>query len=276
AYCDADADEALIATPNGGSWTSTVPASIVGGATFSPGSVPQADKNQDIWLYYDYQSPNTGCDERDSIKTFVEASPTINILDDEFHVCKPDGSNTIDIDITSTHENVINPLTWGVVPLTGQSGTFSTTTDSTITATFTVSNDTSHRFFVSVSTGNGAQCPADDDLVFVNIHPVPDFTIAPTIPNGCNPVETDFIVTFNNKVLPSPTNAYFWDLGNSTTSTLANPLATYNVDGDNLITLTYTTDRGCDADATTNVEVYPLPIAAFTPDPDNFTTAALP
>jgi PKD repeat protein len=57
---------------------------------------------------------------------------------------------------------------------------------------------------------------------------------------------------------------------------LSNPFTTYTIDGATQVNLILTSVHGCDTTLSTTVEVYPLPIAAFVPDPDNFTTAALP
>jgi gliding motility-associated-like protein len=107
------------------------------------------------------------------------------------------------------------------------------------------------------------------------MHPIPDGEIFASNPNGCNPLETDFSLQLNNTVDPN-TSTYSWDLGNGDQSTLSNPFTTYTIDGATQVNLILTSVHGCDTTLSTTVEVYPLPIAAFVPDPDNFTTAALP
>jgi gliding motility-associated-like protein len=82
---------------------------------------------------------------------------------------------------------------------------------------------------------------------------------------GCQPVEASFSNASSNLENPS----YLWDFGDGTTGTEANPSHVYPNPGHYNVTLTVTNATGCVNTLTVNdiVEVYEVPIASFSADP---------
>jgi gliding motility-associated-like protein len=100
--------------------------------------------------------------------------------------------------------------------------------------------------------------------VTVNPLPVVNFSLLP--PVGCVPLE----VSFADSTLTDPGSYYSWNFGDGHTDTLYhNPVHTYYEPGTYYVSLTVTTQFGCVGSLTLNdaVNVYDLPVAAFTPDP---------
>jgi len=102
-------------------------------------------------------------------------------------------------------------------------------------------------------------------------YPVANFSFTPT--NGCEPLAvqfTDFSIYVNN---------YYWDFGDSTTSTEQNPLHIYQDDGIYSVTLYVVGDGGCSDTLflQDTITVYPNPNADFdyhnvnNPPPNNGT-----
>jgi gliding motility-associated-like protein len=83
---------------------------------------------------------------------------------------------------------------------------------------------------------------------------------------GCQPVEANFFNNSSNLENPS----YLWDFGDGTTSTETNPSHIYEDPGIYDVTLTVTNETGCTNTLTINgiVEVYEVPVADFTADPE--------
>ena len=69
--------------------------------------------------------------------------------------------------------------------------------------------------------------------------------------------------TLNNGFI----TGYLWTFGDGNTSTLQNPVYTYQASGTYNVTLSVTTAVGCSATMTQAVEVYPMPVAQATAPP---------
>lgn len=101
----------------------------------------------------------------------------------------------------------------------------------------------------------------------VNVYPYPDPSFTSDIIDGCEPLDVQFIdqstISSGNVV------SYTWKFGDGNTSTQSSPLNTYQNDGSYDVTLTVTSDQGCDTTITINkyITVYPLPVAGFIHDP---------
>jgi gliding motility-associated-like protein len=277
-YCNTADPVALTATPGGGTWTSTDPAALAG-STFNPQSATIL--NSDIWIYYDYTNPNTGCESSDSTYVSVEPQPTVNI-DPIDPFCRTKGSMTETIDLTATTTNIAaDQLNWSAFALTSLPGVSVSKSDNgaSTSLTLNMNNDTINEFYVNIATEFNANsaCAQDQAEIVITVYPIPEIAIAPTNPNGCEPVETDFELTTFNAVDPThPSTLYEWTLDDQNSSTVPNPIFEYTVPGTNDVSLKFTSEYGCDTTVFTSVDVYPNPVAAFTPDPNNFTTAALP
>ena len=129
----------------------------------------------------------------------------------------------------------------------------------------TVHPDTTTTYMASVSD----HCTAPDATGFVTIKvnplPVVNFTTVPA--EGCQPLTVNF---FDQTITPQG-SVYNWNLGDdSPHQSVANPVHEYTLSGSYTVTLTVTTPANC-ADLFTMpgaVNVYPLPEAAFSLDPE--------
>lgn len=101
--------------------------------------------------------------------------------------------------------------------------------------------------------------------VWYTVHPDPLALFSATNNTGCQPVEASFSDQSQN--LQNPT--YLWEFGDGQTSTLPNPTHLYENPGNYDVTLTVTNATGCVNTLTiyNQVEVYAVPVADFTADP---------
>jgi len=72
-------------------------------------------------------------------------------------------------------------------------------------------------------------------------------------------------IIFNNTstISNGGQGTYLWDFGDGTTSSQFNPSHNYLFPGNYTVTLTVTTDNGCDAQTTQNITIYPQPVSNF-------------
>ncbi|PKP00762.1 MAG: hypothetical protein CVU11_17025, partial [Bacteroidetes bacterium HGW-Bacteroidetes-6] len=109
-----------------------------------------------------------------------------------------------------------------------------------------------------VTTTNGCSDTISNPIT---IFPMP--TASYTFTNECFGTAIDFVD--NSNVSTGTITNWNWVFGNSNTSTIQNPSEMYAVDGQYNVTLTVTSDNGCQDDVTQTVIVYPLPVVGFTP-----------
>jgi gliding motility-associated-like protein len=270
-YCDAEANVALtpLANPSGGTWTATDPSALIGGNTFSPGSASVF--STPISFRYNYTNPATGCSNKDSISVIVDPSPTIAIpANDEF--CRAQGVMTMPLNLPVSATNT-NDLTWGA--LGANSARVTLGSDPTIgSVSLALQNNTSDTFILYANAAGLASCSDVSDVFQIIVHPIPDASIFVDNPAACNPLTSTFGVDITNSVNPA-TAQYNWTL-NGTTSSIATPTSTFTTDGLQNISVVVTSAQGCDTTLTSTVTVHPIPVASFVPNPNNFTTAALP
>ncbi len=95
----------------------------------------------------------------------------------------------------------------------------------------------------------------------ITIHSVPnaDFTFN----NECYGTAISF--NDNSNVTSGTISNWNWDFGNTNTSTNQNPSELYASDGQYNVTLTVTSNNGCQDSITKTITVYPLPNVDFTP-----------
>ena len=72
------------------------------------------------------------------------------------------------------------------------------------------------------------------------------------------------------------TTVYEWTYADGGSDNIQNPNYQFTQNGNNNVQLKLTSAFGCDTNLTLDVEVYPIPVAMFTPNPNNSQTAALP
>ena len=261
-FCEDRTDISMIATPGGGVWSSPHGGAVTGN-TFKPASSPTKTP---FYIGYLYTDAN-GCVGRDSVQVEIEAKPTLDLSLYDTSLCRHPGMN---IDVSATYNNTTG-VTW--FPITG--GTVDDPTADDINFSFNTSNDTTQNHVVAVQTKAGAACPFTSKTLIVRVNPIPDATITPDDPDGCQPHLANFTTAFLNKVNPG-TSTYAWDFGDGGTDASQNPSYLFNTVGVNDVSLTITTEHLCDTTLTFPITVHPIPVANFTPNPNNSTTAALP
>jgi hypothetical protein len=278
-YCETNADIPLIATPSGstGTWSATDPSALVSGNTFSPSNATLF--NTDITFYYTYTNPTTGCSNTDSIASIVDLEPTLSLpLDETYCLNTPtEASRTLTLPISGANTSGVS---WFGANTYGNVARIATGTidpvQNTGTITFTLQNQKADTFRIIGSAGGLGSCAGNTDKFEIIFNPLPDLTITNSNPNGCDPVTTDLAAVINNAIDPA-TSDYSWTATNSTTATSTNSTVSNTFSGANGdITVTVTSLAGCSSTTTDNVLVYPIPNASFVPNPNNFTTAALP
>jgi gliding motility-associated-like protein len=108
-------------------------------------------------------------------------------------------------------------------------------------------------------------------IVFKN--PIADFTAIDT--TVCIGTQVSF--TNSTTLGDSPITNWKWDFGDGNTSTLENPLNTYNTIGSNTVTLTATDQNGCVGKKTNiSIDVYSAPTVGITNTPNNLISCTSP
>ncbi len=94
-------------------------------------------------------------------------------------------------------------------------------------------------------------------IVNVNPNPVADFSVSPDC-EGSN-------ISFTNlsAISTGSIQSYTWDFGDTTSSNIAQANHIYNGAGMYSVTLTVTSASGCSNTTSRNIDIYPLPVAAF-------------
>ena len=265
-FCELNADVPLTTTNYpGGTWSSDEPTAMAS-STFRPSAID--NYNNPFYIYYDYTDIYK-CEGRDSVLVEIHAEQTIDISNDTA-ICRTGSNMTLDVEASYTNST---GFTW--IPLTG--GSIGNATAEQTTFSFGSSKDTvtTHLLYALTNEGGGSVCPFAEKTMTVLIHPKPIASIDGDTLAGCNPVTVNFTTTIDNQVDPA-TAKYEWKYPDGSTDNLQNPTSTFNVDGDNPVELKLTSAFGCDTTLSLNVEVHPIPVALFTPNPNNSTTAALP
>ncbi|PCJ67704.1 MAG: hypothetical protein COA58_00790 [Bacteroidetes bacterium] len=267
-YCETASDIALNASPSGGTWTSEDPTALVNGNTFSPSNASIFDQNTK--LFYNYTNPTTGCSNLDSMEVRVDPKPVLDPISDTTF-CRKQGVMTQNISRLVTGQNY-GMLGWAVF---NPRVTLSDVAIGNIT--LNLQNNQPDTFTIVIAATELASCEPIDGYFKIIVNPIPDASITNSNPSGCNPVTSDFSIDITNSV-ESSTSTYNWTMGDagSSTATTSTSSATYNEDGSASISVVLTSAVGCDTTLTSTVDVYPIPTAGFVPNPDNFTTTALP
>ncbi|MDD3875212.1 MAG: PKD domain-containing protein [Bacteroidales bacterium] len=130
----------------------------------------------------------------------------------------------------------------------------------------TVSPPMTTTYTVTVTDIDG--CSATDDVT-VSIFPAPNIAFNADVYNGCSPLS----VNFNDLSTPQM-QSWLWNFGDTNSSnnssSLQNPLHTFQNPGAYSIALTVTTPDGCQKTLQYNniINVYPNPVASFNASPD--------
>ena len=273
-YCEIDADVNLIANPPGGTWSSVVPGIIVSGK-FKPTAMPPADRDKWIPLTYTYVNPVTKCDTAKSLLVFVQSKPTIDIMNNDTGYCY---SNLINIKLNAKY-SFTPKITWvhSVDPLRASfENNTQWSNNNPTTYSIKPRSDSATVIVITAITDATGICPFDQDALFITIHPNPHASINIDDADGCAPHTVNFITTINNGV-DAKTATYKWDFGDGNKEIIKDPSHSFTKAGAYAVNLTITSIQGCDTTiGPIAIDVYPMPIANFTPNPNNATTSALP
>jgi len=272
-FCEIDGDVNLNASPSGGNWTSSV-AGIISGNKFRPNSVTAADRDKWINLTYTYVHPTTKCDTSKSLQVFVQSKPTLSILNKDTTYCR---SNVINIPLRANY-SFTPKISWvhSADPLRAN---FDNNTQSSIlnptTLTIKPRSDSATQILITAFTDATGVCPFDQQAISITINPVPRATIIADDPDGCMPHTVNFTTTLLNGIDATKAK-YIWNFADQSTDNTQNPTHLFATDKNYAVTLKLESEYGCDTTLSIPIDVYPIPVAAFTPNPNNATTAALP
>lgn len=251
AICPLDANGSVTAYPYGG----TTPYTYTWNT--SPVQTTQGITNLTVGLYKVTISDSNSCKKIDSVLIGSSPVPVINFAAET--VCLGDTTEF-------TNSSSITSGTFNSVWLMGNNGDSATTTNTSYF--YPACADYIAKLTITSDSG----CVASlTKTVTVSCQPSALFTASDTV--GCEPVCLSFQ---NSPLVPSGVNVQWaWSLGDgSPVSTSQNFEHCY--DNDSVfapnyytVTLTVTTDGGCDATVTkTNyITVYPNPVANFTAQP---------
>ncbi|MCB9244912.1 MAG: gliding motility-associated C-terminal domain-containing protein [Flavobacteriales bacterium] len=261
-FCETNPDVNMLATPAGGTWSSPYSGAVVGRA-FKPTASPTGTP-----FFIQYRFVDTkGCRGSDSVQVLVEALPVLDIISADTQLCR---SNSMSVPVRAQYSNTTG-ITW--IPLTG--GSVDNNKATQVRFSFTANNDSTNRHLLYVQTEPGNACPFVDDVFTVSIHPIPELQISADRSFGCNPVSSNFTSSFLNRI-DANASTYAWDFGDGGTDNTANPSYVFTQNGANTVSLNVRSEHGCDTTVNITIDVYPNPVANFTPNPNNSTTAALP
>jgi gliding motility-associated-like protein len=200
---------------------------------------------------------NNGCYDSTTVVVNVREKLAVNIF------ATPDSSCT-EKPVQIDYQTIVAPL---------PSATYAWTFDDGVPSTFNASQPPPVIWSnpgLKTITLTIQESGCDSTFVFhfmVNPDPLSSFTASNSF--GCQPVEASFTNASSN--LENPT--YLWEFGDGTTSNDVNPTHIYPDPGHYDVTLTVTNATGCINTFTLidAVEVYEVPVADFTADPQSAT-----
>ncbi|MDX2360676.1 MAG: PKD domain-containing protein [Crocinitomicaceae bacterium] len=217
-------------------------------ATYQPS--PQDITNGSVWIYLESTSNNDCIPVTDSLLVIFTVPPTVsagaNIL-----AC----TNDVSVDLSGAISGATTTGEW-----TGGAGTYAPSDTDLITSySPTAGEISSGTVFLTLTSTNNGTCLAENDLIQISF-------VAPPIANfnfteDClyNPsVFTDFSLPGYGNI-----TSWDWDFGDNSTSVAQDDVHTYANAGTFDVMLTVTSDVGCSDSLLQQVEVYEIPVAAF-------------
>lgn len=185
-----------------------------------------------------------GCSDTAVVPFEVYPLPQINIL----------GLNACDKDAVAFNNNStilygsIDSLSWNF-----GDGTQDVTPSST---SHVFSQPGQYTTTVTAYSNQGCQSISVEN-VEVYHNPIAQFVYQ----NACQFQELSF--TNQSTVSNANITNYTWNLGDGSSSSIKNPINTYNVNGIQNVNLFVTTNQGCVDDTTVAIEVFPTPVSEF-------------
>ena len=273
-FCEIDPEVTLNGSPAGGFWSSSIPG-VIFSDKFRPSAVPSTERDKYITLTYSYTHPTTKCDTAKSLKVFVQSKPVVDIITPDKDTCR---SNVMDMKLTADYK-FTSKINWvhSADPLRASFESNNQLSNLNPT-TFTIRprSDSATTILITCYTEAEGVCPFAQDAMTIIIRPKPHAVFSVDDPNGCVPHITNFTSRINNGVDSSKAK-FLWTFGEPTDATTQNTSHTYNNAGPFDVKLKITSEFGCDTTlGPLPIEAYPIPVAGFTPNPNNRTTAALP
>ncbi len=185
-----------------------------------------------------------GCYDQVQATIIIHDNPVADFESDI--VCE--GNQTSFTDLSSVFISNVNTWNWDFGDGTGTSSAQNPTYLYTDSGTYTVQ--------LYVETDDGCNGITSNDVL---VNPTPEVSLSGI--DTCLNDETSFV---NNTSPQDNTIAtWLWDFGDGTQDNQLSAAHTYLNHGEFVVTLTATTDSGCAANATTNVDVFPNPEPAF-------------
>ena len=271
-FCEVDPDVALNASPTGGTWTSSV-AGIISGSLFKPSSVPSTDRDKWITLTYTYVHPTTKCDTAKNLRVFVQSKPTIDILTADIEQCR---TNAMQLVITADFK-FTSKINWVHSASSAYfDNNLQLSNANPTTYNLKARSDSVTRVTITAFTESEGVCPFAQDNITITVNPKPHAIVTVDDPDGCVPHTVNFKSHITNEV-DSSKAIYTWDFNDGGTAANQNPSHTFLSAGPRAVSLKIVSDKGCDTLINPiAIDVYPMPVADFLPNPNNSTTAALP
>jgi gliding motility-associated-like protein len=240
---------------------------------FDPSISPKTKLYEGLYKFrYTFTSPITNCSDTTYDFILVQSQPEVKINGPKpYQQCEG-----IQFDITGT-KKWADSVRW----ITNGDGNFIIGSPLNITYVHGIQDTINNNVVLRVETKPQGVCPIAFDSIPLIIEPYPQFDFIGNPLIQCEPGIVDFSL-FVRK--PKSNIKYRWDFGNGDTSNLANP---FNVRYDTAnrqwydVTLTIRNEYGSGVCATTlykpdYIKILPQPKAAFTSEPNFFTTVAFP
>ncbi|MFM9944464.1 MAG: PKD domain-containing protein [Bacteroidia bacterium] len=279
-FCEVDGDVTLNASPAGGTWTSSIPG-VISAGKFKPSSVTALERDKFITLTYTYVHPTTKCDTSKSLNVFVQSKPTIDIITPDIEKCRTDNMQfTLNADAKFTSK-----ITWyhsANSAISYFDNNLQAVNSNPATFNIKPRGDSATQVLISCLTENEGVCPFAQDFLSITIYPKPRVTFTVDDPDGCVPHTIALTSRIANGV-DSSKATYSWDFGDGGAKDITqNAIHTYTTAGTYQVNLKITSEKfgmtqGCDTTVgPLQIDAHPIPVADFTPNPNNATTKALP
>jgi gliding motility-associated-like protein len=202
---------------------------------------------------------STSCQSTAQVIVKVLPLPTVN-AGSAIPVC----AGTSNIPLNGAIGGSANSSVWS-----GGAGSFSPSS-SALNATYnpTAAEFTSGSVTLSLTAVATAPCQNVSSTVVVNFYPNPAISFTVDNPKGC-PVHCVNFTDQSTITPPDNIQSWSWNFGDGGTSTTQNPAHCYNNTGLYSVTLTATSNHLCSTTLSIPqmIEVYPVPIASFIPNP---------
>ena len=202
---------------------------------------------------------STSCQSNAQVLVKVLPLPTVN-AGSAIPVC----AGTNNIPLNGVIGGSANSSVWS-----GGAGSFNPSS-SALNATYnpTASEFTSGSVTLSLTAVAIAPCQNVSSTVVVNFYPNPVISFTVDNPKGC-PVHCVNFTDQSTIAAPDNIQAWSWNFGDGGSSSAQNPAHCYNNTGLYSVTLTATSNHLCSTTMSIPqmIEVYPVPIASFVPNP---------